>query len=72
LDVAEQCAWALGNLAGEGQELRDVLLANGALGPLSARVVEPPHPGSTLKQTAAWALSNLLKVKPGTIAESAI
>ncbi|KAL6496312.1 hypothetical protein OROGR_029570 [Orobanche gracilis] len=26
LPVAEQCAWALGNVAGEGEELRDVLL----------------------------------------------
>ncbi|GAQ85782.1 Karyopherin (importin) alpha [Klebsormidium nitens] len=72
LDVAEQFAWALGNLAGEGQELRDVLLANGALGPLSARVAETERPGSTLKQTAAWALSNLLKGPSQKAASEAI
>ncbi|KAJ7972433.1 Importin subunit alpha [Quillaja saponaria] len=56
--VAEQCAWALGNVAGEGEDLRNVLLAQGALLPL-ARMMQP-NKGSTVR-TAAWALSNLIK-----------
>ncbi|CAH8371175.1 unnamed protein product [Eruca vesicaria subsp. sativa] len=56
--VAEQCAWAIGNVAGEGEELRNVLLSQGALPPLARMIF--PDKGSTVR-TAAWALSNLIK-----------
>lgn len=59
LPVAEQCAWALGNVAGEGEELRNILLAQGALLPLARLMLSDK--GSTAR-TAAWALSNLIKV----------
>lgn len=59
LPVAEQCAWALGNVAGEGEDLRNVLLSQGALPPLARMML--PNKGSTVR-TAAWALSNLIKV----------
>ncbi|TXG59138.1 hypothetical protein EZV62_016967 [Acer yangbiense] len=58
LPVAEQCAWALGNVAGEGDELRNILLSQGALPPLARMML--PNKGSTVR-TAAWALSNLIK-----------
>ncbi|KAK4432432.1 Importin subunit alpha-9 [Sesamum alatum] len=58
LPVAEQCAWALGNVAGEEEELRNVLLSQGALQPLARMML--PNKGSTVR-TAAWALSNLIK-----------
>uniref|UniRef100_A0A2P2KU24 Importin subunit alpha n=1 Tax=Rhizophora mucronata TaxID=61149 RepID=A0A2P2KU24_RHIMU len=58
LPVAEQCAWALGNVAGEGEDLRNILLSQGAL-PALARMMLP-NKGSTVR-TAAWALSNLIK-----------
>lgn len=57
--VAEQCAWALGNVAGEGDELRNILLAQGALLPLARLMMSDK--GSTAR-TASWALSNLIKV----------
>ncbi|XP_072990595.1 importin subunit alpha-2 [Typha latifolia] len=56
--VAEQCAWALGNVAGEGEELRNILLAQGALLPLARLMLS--NKGSPTR-TAAWALSNLIK-----------
>lgn len=56
--VAEQCAWALGNVAGEGEEFRDILLAQGALLPLARLMLS--NKASTAR-TAAWALSNLIK-----------
>nr|KAJ0226265.1 hypothetical protein LSAT_V11C100022010 [Lactuca sativa] len=56
--VAEQCAWALGNVAGEGEELRQILISQGALLPLAKMML--PNKGSTVR-TAAWALSNLIK-----------
>ncbi|XP_071706682.1 importin subunit alpha-9-like [Rutidosis leptorrhynchoides] len=56
--VAEQCAWAIGNVAGEGEELRHILISQGALIPLAKMML--PNKGSTV-QTAAWSLSNLIK-----------
>ncbi|KAI9122235.1 hypothetical protein K1719_006924 [Acacia pycnantha] len=53
LPVAEQCAWALGNVTGEGGELRNVLLAQGALLPLARMML--PNKGSTVR-IAAWPL----------------
>ncbi|KAF3567266.1 hypothetical protein DY000_02019901, partial [Brassica cretica] len=35
LPVAEQCSWAIGNVAREGEDLRNVLLSQGALPPLA-------------------------------------
>ncbi|KAJ9559068.1 hypothetical protein OSB04_013682 [Centaurea solstitialis] len=58
LPVAEQCAWALGNVAGEGEELRHILISQGVLLPLAKMML--PNKGSTVR-TAAWALSNLIK-----------
>ncbi|KAL1541285.1 Importin subunit alpha-9, variant 2 [Salvia divinorum] len=54
LPVAEQCAWALGNVAGEGEELRDVLLSQGALQPLARMML--PNKGSTGHAKAATEL----------------
>ncbi|KAL4189220.1 hypothetical protein AMTRI_Chr08g164380 [Amborella trichopoda] len=57
--IAEQCAWALGNVAGEGEELRNILIAQGAL-PALARMMLSDN--GSMARTAAWALSNLIKV----------
>lgn len=59
MPVSEQCAWALGNVAGEGEELRNILLSQGALPSLARMML--PNKGSTVR-TAAWTLSNLIKV----------
>ncbi|XP_078435023.1 importin subunit alpha-9 isoform X2 [Wolffia australiana] len=56
--VAEQCAWALGNVCGEGDDLRDILFSQGALLPLARMLMSDK--GSTAR-TAAWALSNFIK-----------
>eukprot|EP00249_Psilotum_nudum_P019946 c27487_g1_i5 orf=639-2306(-) len=56
--VAEQCAWAIGNVAGEGEDLRETLLAQGALFPLGRLLLSNR---SSTARTAAWALSNLIK-----------
>ncbi|KAL3690654.1 hypothetical protein R1sor_004305 [Riccia sorocarpa] len=56
--VAEQCAWAIGNVAGEGEEMRDILLSQGVLRPL-ARLMTSSSP--SLARTASWAMSNLIK-----------
>ncbi|XP_052176454.1 importin subunit alpha-9 [Diospyros lotus] len=69
LPVAEQCAWAVGNVAGEGEELRKILLSQGALQPLARMML--PNKGSTVR-TAAWALSNLIKGPDPTAATELI
>ncbi|KAL4582013.1 hypothetical protein LXL04_006550 [Taraxacum kok-saghyz] len=43
--VAEQCAWAIGNVAGEGDELRQILISQGTLLPLAKMML--PNKGST-------------------------
>ena len=55
----------VGNLAGDCQEWRDVVEANGAIPPLVRLLLGPlqqEHSALTIEaaQTAAWALSNLL------------
>jgi len=59
VQVVEQCAWAIGNVAGEAEDLRDLLLLQGALPALARNLFSP---SVTLARTAAWALSNLIKV----------
>ncbi|KAM0065590.1 putative armadillo-like helical, importin subunit alpha [Helianthus debilis subsp. tardiflorus] len=47
-----------GNVAGEGEDLRHILISQGALLPLAKMMF--PNKGSTVR-TAGWALSNLIK-----------
>jgi len=56
--IKEQVCWTIGNLAGESDEIRSTLLANGCLGPLS-RCLEGQDP--SLARTSCWALSNLAR-----------
>ena len=56
--VQEQCAWAIGNMAGDNSEFRDRIRANGAALP----TVDLLHRTSgNLAATAAWALSNMAR-----------
>ncbi|DBA90595.1 hypothetical protein WJX77_008981 [Trebouxia sp. C0004] len=63
--IAEQSAWALGNLAGESPEIRARLQSNGAVRPLLQLVLAATgQPGLRVISTActaAWALSNMLQ-----------
>ncbi|XP_002985897.2 importin subunit alpha-9 [Selaginella moellendorffii] len=56
--VAEQCAWALGNFAGDSEEIRKILLAQGSLRPLARLALSQK---TSVARTACWALSNLIK-----------
>ncbi|KAJ7546928.1 hypothetical protein O6H91_08G061400 [Diphasiastrum complanatum] len=56
--VAEQCAWAAGNIAGEGEDMREILLSQGALLSLS-RLIFSAVP--SVARTSCWAMSNLIK-----------
>mmetsp|Transcript_35365 Transcript_35365/g.59088 ORF Transcript_35365/g.59088 Transcript_35365/m.59088 type:complete len:480 (-) Transcript_35365:1251-2690(-) len=56
--LQEQCAWALGNIAGDSEELRDTIQANGVVRPLT-QLLRSKVPSAVW--TAAWALSNVIK-----------
>lgn len=61
-DVREQCAWCLGNVAGDGAELRDVVLGCGGLSPLIANIAQPAS--LSLLRNCTWSLSNFCRGKP--------
>ncbi|RYE96049.1 MAG: hypothetical protein EOO41_05030, partial [Methanobacteriota archaeon] len=56
--VQEYAAWALGNIAGDDEECRELLVSLGAAAPL-VKLLNSTHRSTV--QTAAWALSNMLK-----------
>ncbi|VDI78382.1 Hypothetical predicted protein [Mytilus galloprovincialis] len=56
--LQDQSAWALGNLAGDSQECRNMVRAQGVVAPL-IKLLQSQHPA--VVQSAAFALSNLAK-----------
>lgn len=61
-DTREQAIWALGNIAGDGPQLRDAVLAAGALTSLLNTVTSSPT--VSMLRTAVWVISNLCRGKP--------
>merc|ERR1719444_635737 len=61
-DVREQAVWALGNIAGDSPNFRDLVLQSGGLEPIM-QVLSMSEKTSMLRN-ATWALSNLCRGKP--------
>ena len=61
-EVREQCAWCLGNIAGDSAALRDIVLSSGAMQPILQNIVQPAN--ATLFDNCVWACSNLCRGKP--------
>ena len=68
-NLQDQASWTIGNIAGDSDEFRHVLIANGAVKPLvdyalasAAASVSTQHNETCDRaRTAAWALSNLTR-----------
>lgn len=60
--IREQAAWCLGNIAGDSSDLRDMVLAEGALEGLLMNLNQPDS--MSLLGNVAWTVSNLCRGKP--------
>merc|ERR1712232_1492143 len=61
-DVREQALWALGNIAGDSPNFRDLVLQSSGLHPMM-KVLQSTEKTSTMRN-ATWALGNLCRGKP--------
>mmetsp|Transcript_17470 Transcript_17470/g.19735 ORF Transcript_17470/g.19735 Transcript_17470/m.19735 type:complete len:362 (-) Transcript_17470:201-1286(-) len=63
--VQEQAMWALGNIAGDAEECRDLVLDANALEPLCEILMQTQN--INLVKNGAWTLSNLCRGKPAPL-----
>jgi len=64
-EVQEQAVWALGNIAGDSPEYRDLVLqTNNCMHLLIAIINAPKEPKITMLRNATWCMSNFCRGKP--------
>jgi len=66
-DVREQAVWALGNIAGDSPNFRDLVLQSGGLNPIMAVLRDSEK--TSMMRNATWSLSNLCRGKPPPLFE---
>ena len=63
VELIEQVIWGLGNMAGDGPRIRNLVISAGAVNPISEYLDRAPA-GSTFTRNASWALSNMCRGRP--------
>lgn len=61
--LREQACWALGNIAGDCANLRNEVLAAGAMGAVLT-ILREEDPKLSAVKTATWTMSNLCRGRP--------
>lgn len=66
-EIRDQCIWALGNIAGDCPQMRDMVLSHNIMYPLLTNInaeLDSTFPKLSLIRNATWALSNLCRGRP--------
>lgn len=69
VELIEQVIWGLGNMAGDGPRIRNLVINAGAVNPISDYLDKAP-PGSSFVRNASWTLSNMCRGRPAPEFES--
>ncbi len=63
IEVIEQAIWGIGNIAGDGPRIRDIVIAAGAVNPI-ADLLDQVTTGQSFTRNASWTLSNFCRGRP--------
>lgn len=63
IEVVEQAVWGLGNIAGDNPRVRDLVIAAGAVEPISNLLDKGPKTLSFVRNVS-WTLANLCRGRP--------
>ena len=63
IEVVEQAIWGIGNIAGDGPRIRDIVIDAGAVDPI-ADILDSKIYSESFTRNASWTLSNFCRGRP--------